>query len=193
MRLGGFLEPCGGLRRIEDGFREGALAFDREADDFGSLDGARGGLLRRRHHEVADAAPLNLGRPFDDRQRVGGDARLDAGSADRLLGHRTTFDFLHLNVRGFAGHCKKAFPSLKTGKVVSDIFPFHNWAFQEGLLHAENLGGDIELMLNWRALIGAFPWRYEGLEGCPCRIVAFLDCGENVEAVGDAARAIMGT
>src|SRR6266545_3888301 len=60
-------------------------------------------------------------------------------------------------------------------KVVADMFPFHNWAFQEGLLHAENLGGDIELMLNKRALIGAFPWRYEGLEGCPCRIVAFLD------------------
>ena len=56
----------------------------------------------------------------------------------------------------------------KSGRrVVSDVFPFHNWAFQEGLLHAENLGGDIELMLNKRALIGAFPWRYEGLEGCP--------------------------
>ena len=77
-------------------------------------------------------------------------------------------------------------------KVVNDVFPFHNWAFQEGLLHAENLGGDIEMMLGKRAIIGAFPWRYEGLEGCPCRIVAFLDCGENVEAVGDAAKAILG-
>jgi kynurenine formamidase len=77
-------------------------------------------------------------------------------------------------------------------RVVADVFPFHNWAFQEGLLHAENLGGDIELMLNKRALIGAFPWRYEGLEGCPCRIVAFLDAGDNVEAVGNAAKAIMG-
>ena len=81
----------------------------------------------------------------------------------------------------------------KSGRrVVADVFPFHNWAFQEGLLHAENLGGDIELMLNKRALIGAFPWRYEGLEGCPCRIVAFLDVGDNVEAVGNAAKAIMG-
>ena len=77
-------------------------------------------------------------------------------------------------------------------KVVADVFPFHSWAFQEGLLHAENLGGDIELMLNKRCLIGAFPWRYEGLEGCPCRIVAFLDVGENVEAVGNAAKAIFG-
>ena len=81
----------------------------------------------------------------------------------------------------------------KSGRKVSaDVFPFHNWAFQEGLLHAENLGGDIELMLGKRAIIGAFPWRYEGLEGCPCRIVAFLDAGENVEAVGDAAKAILG-
>jgi hypothetical protein len=47
------------------------------------------------------------------------------------------------------------------------------------------------MMLNKRAIIGAFPWRYEGLEGCPCRIVAFLDVGDNVEAVGDAAKAIM--
>src|SRR5260370_41492022 len=77
-------------------------------------------------------------------------------------------------------------------KVTSDIFPFHNWAFQEGLLHAENLGGDIELMLNRRALIGAFPCRYEGLGGCPCRIVAFLDDREAVAAVGEASRAVMG-
>ena len=76
-------------------------------------------------------------------------------------------------------------------KVSADVFPFHNWAFQEGLLHAENIGGDIELMLNKRCLIGAFPWRYEGLESCPCRIVCFLDAGEKVEAMGDAARAIL--
>ncbi|HET7849502.1 MAG TPA: hypothetical protein VFL51_10630, partial [Pseudolabrys sp.] len=75
--------------------------------------------------------------------------------------------------------------------VSADVFPFHNWAFQEGLLHAENLGGDIELVLGKRCLIGAFPWRYEGLEGCPCRIVCFLDTDMSVEAVGDAAKAII--
>lgn len=77
-------------------------------------------------------------------------------------------------------------------RVVQDMFPFHSWAFQEGLLHAENLGGDIELVLGRRCLIGAFPWRYDGLESCPCRIVCFLDAGEDVEAVGPAARAMMG-
>jgi hypothetical protein len=46
-------------------------------------------------------------------------------------------------------------------------------------------------MLNKRCLIGAFPWRYEGLESCPCRIVCFLDAGDDVAAVGDAAKAIL--
>jgi kynurenine formamidase len=77
-------------------------------------------------------------------------------------------------------------------KVVADMFPFHNWAFQEGLLHAENVGGDIDLVLGQRCLIGAFPWRYEGLEACPCRILAFLDTGDTpIEAVGAAAKATM--
>jgi hypothetical protein len=46
-------------------------------------------------------------------------------------------------------------------------------------------------MLNKRCLIGAFPWRYEGLEGCPCRIVCFEDAGDGVEAIGDAAKGII--
>jgi kynurenine formamidase len=79
----------------------------------------------------------------------------------------------------------------KSGRIVREnVFPFHSWAFQEGLIHAENVGGDIEKVLNQRCLIGAFPWRYEGLEACPCRIVCFLDCDESVEAVGDVAKAI---
>jgi kynurenine formamidase len=77
-------------------------------------------------------------------------------------------------------------------KVRQDTFPFHNYAFQEGLLHAENLGGDIELVLGKRCVIGAFPWRYEGLEACPCRILAIFDAGAGaVEAVGNAAKGIV--
>jgi kynurenine formamidase len=73
------------------------------------------------------------------------------------------------------------------------MFPFHNWAFQEGLLHAENLGGDIELVLGQRALIGAFPWRYEGLESCPCRIIAFVGPVDlAIETFGSAAKALPG-
>jgi kynurenine formamidase len=88
---------------------------------------------------------------------------------------------------------KNSYTHKRSGrKVVEDYFPFHSQAFQEGLIHAENVGGDIELMLNQRAVIGAFPWRYEGLEACPCRIVCFQGVEEKVEAVGDVARAIFG-
>jgi kynurenine formamidase len=72
----------------------------------------------------------------------------------------------------------------KSGRrVKEEIFPMHYLAFPEGCIHAENVGGDIEKVLNTRALIGAFPWKYEGLESCPCRIIAFYDCGKaEVEA-----------
>jgi hypothetical protein len=44
-------------------------------------------------------------------------------------------------------------------------------------------------MLNKRCIIGAFVWRYEGLEACPCRILAFTNATEpEIEAVGVAAR-----
>ena len=49
--------------------------------------------------------------------------------------------------------------------------------FAEGCVHAENVGGDIEKVLNTRCIIGAFPWKFEGGEACPCRILAFLDVG----------------
>jgi kynurenine formamidase len=80
----------------------------------------------------------------------------------------------------------------RSGRIVrDDVFPFHSLAFQEGLIHAENIGGDIELMLNKRCIIGAYPWRYDGLEACPCRILCMEEAGEEkVEAVGDVAKAI---
>ena len=78
-----------------------------------------------------------------------------------------------------------------TGRRVKiDYYHFPNYAFQECLTHAENVGGDIERVLNQRCVIGAFPWRYDGLESCPCRIICFFDVGEDVEAVGNAAKAI---
>jgi kynurenine formamidase len=76
-------------------------------------------------------------------------------------------------------------PSGRT--VLSDLFPFHNYAFQEGLNHAENVGGDIDKVLNQRCIIGAFPWKFEDLESCPCRIIAFFDVGdETVEELDEA-------
>ena len=47
-------------------------------------------------------------------------------------------------------------------------------AFPEGCVHAENVGGDIENVLNTRGIIDAFRWKFEAGEVCPCRILAFL-------------------
>jgi kynurenine formamidase len=51
----------------------------------------------------------------------------------------------------------------------------HIELFNHSIIHAECLGGDIDLLLNRRAVIGAFPWRLVDGESCICRILAFVD------------------
>ena len=63
-------------------------------------------------------------------------------------------------------------------RIKEDLFPMHYLAFPGGCIHAENVGGDIEKVLNQRCIIGAFPWKFEGGEACPCRIMAFFDVGD---------------
>ena len=75
-------------------------------------------------------------------------------------------------------------------KVTSDIFPMHHLAFQDGCIHAENIGGDIEHVLNTRCIIGFFPLKIDGGEAGPGRCMAFLDCGtEVVDVVAELAAA----
>lgn len=56
-----------------------------------------------------------------------------------------------------------------------DLFFMHHKPFRNGIVHAENVGGDIATVLNTRCVIGAFPWKFIGGEASICRIVAFLD------------------
>ncbi len=56
-----------------------------------------------------------------------------------------------------------------------DLFVMHRVPFRAGITHVENLGGDIEQVLNRRCLIGAFPIPIEGGEASPCRVVAFVE------------------
>ncbi|NMC71094.1 MAG: cyclase family protein [Myxococcales bacterium] len=65
----------------------------------------------------------------------------------------------------------------------------HLELFQHGIVHAECLGGDIDLLLNRRALIGCFPWRLVDGESCICRIVAFVDERQHAELMRKKARA----
>jgi kynurenine formamidase len=47
--------------------------------------------------------------------------------------------------------------------------------FPLNIIHVENIGGDVDKILNRRMVIGCFPWRFVGGESCICRVVAFDD------------------
>jgi hypothetical protein len=49
-----------------------------------------------------------------------------------------------------------------------EMFPHH-------IIHAECVGGDIDLLVNQRATIGFFPWRFVDGESCIGRCVAMVD------------------
>jgi kynurenine formamidase len=69
----------------------------------------------------------------------------------------------------------------KVGKPMEEIFPrkdfffMHRIPFAARIPHVENIGGDIDQVLNRRCRIGAFPWKFKGGEASICRVVAFLD------------------
>jgi arylformamidase len=73
----------------------------------------------------------------------------------------------------------------KTGQTWDEHFPpetyyqvMHLKLFPRKLVHAENLGGQINEVSNKRAWIGAFPLRGIELESAMCRLVAFLPPAE---------------
>jgi len=51
----------------------------------------------------------------------------------------------------------------------------HIELFPYGIIHAECVGGDIDLLLDQRVQIGCFPWRFVDGESSICRIVALVD------------------
>ena len=95
----------------------------------------------------------------------------DTGSADHPM---------NTSIRTKRPDIARAFTK-ETGKVPEEIYPednlfcMHFIPFPQGITHVENLGGDIEQVLNTRCTIGAFPMPLEGGEAFPCRVVAFLE------------------
>jgi arylformamidase len=51
----------------------------------------------------------------------------------------------------------------------------HIELFPYGIIHAECLGGDVDLLLDQRVQIGCFPWRFVDGESSIARIVAMVD------------------
>lgn len=79
------------------------------------------------------------------------------------------------------------------GKPIEEIFDdskyqlMHTEMFPYGIIHAECLGGDIDLLLNRRLTLGFFPWRFVDGEASIGRCVAFVDDGEHEELMQQKA------
>ncbi|HKL12106.1 MAG TPA: cyclase family protein [Halanaerobiales bacterium] len=84
--------------------------------------------------------------------------------------------------------CKKLRPDLAKeaeehlGAPLDEVFShpesrqlMHTKLFPEGIIHAENIGGEIDELLNQRVKIGFFPWKGVDLESSIGRCVAFVD------------------
>lgn len=98
---------------------------------------------------------------------------VDCGSADHPMNTKIR-EWMPVQAKEADQYLKE-----KYGKGLDDFFPpdhyqlMHIKLFPHGIIHAENLGGDIDKLLNKRTIIGCFPWRFVGGESSICRIVAF--------------------
>src|SRR5579871_81247 len=67
------------------------------------------------------------------------------------------------------------------GRSLDEVFPkadyqiMHTLLFPHDVVHIENLGGEIDRVLDQKITFGCFPWRFQGGEAAMCRAVAFLD------------------
>ncbi len=100
---------------------------------------------------------------------------VDCGSADHPM-NTIIRDWMPRQAKEAEAHFKK-----KYGKPLAEIFTddkyqlMHIEMFPHGIIHAECLGGEIDLLLNERVEIGCFPWRFVDGESSICRIVAFVE------------------
>jgi arylformamidase len=104
---------------------------------------------------------------------------VDCGSADHPM-NTIIRDWMPRQAR----QADKAFKR-KLGQPLAGVFDdskyqlMHLDLFPHGIIHAECLGGDIDLLLNRRVMIGFFPWRFVGGESSIGRCVAFVDDTEH--------------
>jgi kynurenine formamidase len=70
------------------------------------------------------------------------------------------------------------------GRSIPELFPdehyqtMHTALFPHGVVHVENMGGQVDQVLDRRLTVGCFPWRFMGGEAAFCRLVAFVDAAE---------------
>jgi arylformamidase len=99
---------------------------------------------------------------------------VDCGSADHPMNTKIR-EWMPRQAAECDRHMKQRY-----GKGLERVFAddkyqlMHIEMFDHGIVHAECLGGDIDLLLNRRASIACFPWRFVDGESSISRIVAFV-------------------
>ena len=100
---------------------------------------------------------------------------VDCGSADHPM-NTIIRDWMPRQAREADAHFQK-----KYGKKLGEYFSddkyqlMHLEMFPYGIIHAECIGGDIDLFLNKRTTIGFFPWRFVDGEACIGRCVTIVE------------------
>ena len=112
---------------------------------------------------------------------------VDCGSADHPM-NTIIRDWMPRQTR----QAEKVFAK-KFGQTVAEFFDdskyqlMHLELFPHGIIHAECLGGDIDLLLNRRVTVGFFPWRFVDGESSIGRCVAMVDDDEYAELMDKKA------
>jgi arylformamidase len=103
---------------------------------------------------------------------------VDCGSADHPM-NTIIRDWMPRQAR----QAEKVFKK-KYGMPLAEFFDdtkyqlMHLEMFPHGIIHAECVGGDIDLLVNRRVQVGFFPWRFVDGESSIGRCVAFVEDGE---------------
>ncbi len=106
---------------------------------------------------------------------------LDCGSADHPM-NTIIRDWMPRQRK----QAEKVFKK-KHGKTIEEFYDdtkyqlMHLEMFPYGIIHAECIGGDLDLILNRRIQIGFFPWRFVDGEASIGRCVAAVDDDEYIE------------
>ncbi len=112
---------------------------------------------------------------------------VDCGSADHPM-NTIIRQWMPRQAKQAEAHFQK-----KYGGGLADIFDdtkyqlMHIEMFPDGIIHAECLGGDLDLIVNRRVQIGFFPWRFVDGESSIGRCVAFVDDDEYEELMATKA------
>jgi len=108
---------------------------------------------------------------------------VDCGSADHPM-NTIIRDWMPRQAKEAEAHFQEKYgTSLAERFDASKYQLMHIELFPYGIIHAECLGGDIDLLLDQRATIGCFPWRFVDGESSICRIVAIVDDARHDELI----------